>query len=215
MGVGMNKTKTKIILQAIQLYNELGFSSVTNQQIAKASGVSLSNFNYHFATKQDLVHAIFEYMANILVDEVYGQNSLIDTGNGWEITKRYFVYEQQFKFFYLETPIIIRTYPELQDKLRKQFDDSIQLIKNLSYLAIGKGLMKPEPEDMPGLYHRLAEQIWMSNHFWIAQSFMRGTDEDVVNKGLSAAMSIIYPYLTEKGKASYAETLESMVTTTP
>ena len=209
----MKKTKTKIIQKAIQLYNEHGFSSVTNQQIAKSSKVSLSNFNYHFATKKDLVHAIFGYMAEVLVEEVYGQNSLIDTGNGWEITKRYFVYEQQFRFFYLETPIIMRTYPELQEKLRKQFEDSIQLAKNLSYLAIGKGLMQPEPENMPGLYHQLAEHMWMSNHFWIAQSFMRGTDDDVVNKGLSAAMSIIYPYLTEKGKASFKETLASMVTT--
>lgn len=206
----MNKTKKKILLAAIELYNELGFSKVTNQQIAKATGISLSNFNYHFATKQDLVHAIFDYMAVALVEDVYGKNSLIDTGNGWEITKRYFVYEEQFKFFYLETPIIIRTYPELRDKLRKQFDDSIQLIKNLSYLAIGRGMMLPEPTEMPGLYHQLAEQIWMSNHFWLAQSYMRGTNDNVVNKGLSAAMSIFYPYLTEKGKSSFNDTFESM-----
>ena len=31
--------------------------------------------------------------------------------------------------------------------------------------------MKPEPSDMSGLYEYLAEQIWISNHFWFAQKY--------------------------------------------
>ena len=44
----MNKTKKKIILAAIKLYNKFGFANVLNQDIAKSASISLSNFNYHF-----------------------------------------------------------------------------------------------------------------------------------------------------------------------
>ena len=42
---------------------------------------------------------------------------------------------------------------------------SIQILKNLNYMAIGIGHMKPEPAGMPGLYDHLAHQIWVR---WIS-----------------------------------------------
>lgn len=209
----MNKTKSKILSKAISLYNEYGFTTVTNQQIAKAAEISLSNFNYHFATKQDLVHTIFHHMKHVLVKDVYGQNSLIDTGNGWEIARRFMRFEYQFKFFYLETPIIHSAYPELQEQIHQQFDESIQLIKNLSYLAIGKGLMRSEPPQMPGLYDQLAEQIWMNNHFWLARTSIRGIENDITESGLQAAFAIVYPYLTKKGIESFQSSIENIALT--
>ena len=62
----MNKTKLKIILAAIKLFNEEGLMNVRNQDIAKGAKMSLSNFNYHYKTKQDLVVAVCDYMTNIL-----------------------------------------------------------------------------------------------------------------------------------------------------
>ena len=58
----ISKTKKKIIVAAVELFNELGIAQVRNQDIAKKSGISLSNFNYHYATKKDLVKATFDYM---------------------------------------------------------------------------------------------------------------------------------------------------------
>ena len=73
----MNKTKKKIILAAIEQFNEHGLSTVRNQDIAKASGVSLSNFNYHFKTKQDLVYEVCDYMVVVLKEKVYGNKILM------------------------------------------------------------------------------------------------------------------------------------------
>ena len=204
----MKSTKDKVIWAAIELYNDRGIANVTNQEIAKSAGISLSNLNYHFSTKQELVKAVLQKMREVLIEDVYGQNTLITSGDGWEIARRYFEYEQRFRFFYLDTPYIIRTYPDFKDELKKQFQESIQLIKNLNYLAIGKGLMKSEPESSPGLYDRLAEQIWMNNHFWVAQLYIRGIESDIVTKGLEAAMSITYPYLTPLGKEKFKETID-------
>lgn len=199
----MNKTKKKIILASIALFNERGLMNVRNQDIAEKAGMSLSNFNYHFKTKQDLVLAVIGYMKEVLQEKVYGNKVLVQEGKGLDITKAYFEFEEEFRFFYLDTYNILQSYPELKEDMQKQINEAIQVIKNLNYLAVGMGYMKPEPEDMPGLYENLAEQIWINNHFWFSQMNIRGESGDMVIKGLKACVSISYPYLTPKGKAIY------------
>ena len=207
----MNKTKKKIILAAIEQFNEHGLSTVRNQDIAKASGVSLSNFNYHFKTKQDLVYEVCEYMVVVLKEKVYGNKILMNSeGQGMDITRAYLEYEEEFKFFYLDTYNILQSYPDLKEEFQARLNEAILIIKNLNFLAVGKGAMKPEPPEMPGLYEYLAEQIWISNHFWFAQKYIRGKTENAIIKGLEANYAILYPHLTERGKASHLKYIEKM-----
>ncbi len=207
----MNKTKKKIILTAVELFNEKGMNNIRNQDIAKTAGISLSNFNYHFKTKQDLVFAVCEYMAQVLEEKVYGNKSLIMKGQGLDITRAYFEFEQGFRFFYLNTHNILQTYPTLQLEVQKQIQDAIQIIKNLNYMAVGKGNMLPEPSEMPGLYDQLAEQIWINNHFFFAQLNIRGVKKgNAVLNGMKSVFSILYPYLTDKGIKAYQKFIEEL-----
>ena len=207
----MNKTKKKIILASISLFNELGLMNVRNQDIAKEAGMSLSNFNYHFKTKQDLVYAVTDYMKEVLQEKVYGNKLLIQEGKGLTITKAYFEFEEEFRFFYLDTYNILQSYPEIKTDLQQQIKEAIQVTKNLNYLAVGMGYLKPEPEEMPGLYDQLAEQIWINNHFWFTQMHVRGEVDDIVLRGLRACVSISYPYLTEKGKEVYLGFIDNFI----
>ena len=86
---------------------------------------------------------------------------------------------------------------------RQRLNEAILIIKNLNFLAVGKGAMKPEPEDMPGLYDYLAEQIWINNHFWFAQKYIRGKMENAVIRGLESNFAILYPHLTKRGKEAH------------
>ncbi|MGB0932548.1 MAG: TetR/AcrR family transcriptional regulator [Chitinophagales bacterium] len=207
----MNKTKKKIILTAVSLFNETGMGNVRNQDIAKKAGISLSNFNYHFKTKQDLVLEVCAYMTGVLEQEVYGNMVLIREGQGLEITKLYFEFEQNFRFFYLDTYHILQTYPILKEEVHKQVKEAIQIIKNLNYMAVGKGNMLPEPTDQPGLYDQLAEQIWINNHFLFGQIHIRGIEVNSVSKGLQSVFAILYPYLTGKGRDAYRVFLKTIV----
>ena len=206
----MNKTKKKIILSAVKLFNQVGLANARNQDIAEQAGVSLSNFNYHFKTKKHLVLEVMTHMKEVLEENVYGNKLLIQDGQGLEIAKSYYEFEEEFQFFYLDTHNIIQTYPELKAGLEIQINESIQMIKNLNYMGVGMGLMKPEPTEMPGLYDQLAQQIWVNNHFWFAQMKIRGLEGSVVVKGLEAGFGIIYPYLTEKGITAYREFIDGV-----
>jgi hypothetical protein len=202
----MNKTKKKIILAAIKLYNKFGFANVLNQDIAKSASISLSNFNYYFSTKQELVFSVCEYMVIDLKRRMSETSVLINKGRmALDIPKIYLEFEYDFKFFYLDTYNILQSYPVLKEEMHKQINESMQIIKNLNYLSIGMGYFKPEPEDFPGLYDKLVEQIWVNSHFWFAQNIIRGSKNDSIVEGLENSYALIFPHLTEKGKMRYKE----------
>ena len=198
-----NPTKIKIITQAIELYNTFGVFNVLNQDIAKAVGISLSNFNYHFPKKENLIYAVCGHMSTLLQERIQANKMLTNDGIVLELVKIYLEFESEFKFFYLDTNSLLMTYPYIKKELELQITDDIKMIRNLNYIAIGKGLMKPEPENSIELLDTIANQIWMITHFWFAQSRLRNISDDLVNNGLRACFAILHPYLTKKGIEVY------------
>ena len=125
----MNKTKKKILNTAITLYNEFGIANVRNQDIAEKAGMSLSNFNYHYGAKKDLIIAVFDLMNETLQKNVYGNRVLVQEGQGLSITKSYFEFQQLFCFFYLDTPNILKMFPELTRKFKNKLKRLIKSLK--------------------------------------------------------------------------------------
>ncbi|NNJ88601.1 MAG: TetR family transcriptional regulator [Eudoraea sp.] len=206
----ISKTKKKIIDAAVDLFNEFGIARVRNQDIAKNSGISLSNFNYHYATTKDLIKATFDYMTEELVKDVYGNKTLIMEGEGLAITESFFVFQERFCFFFLDTPNIMKSYPVVSTKMKIQVEEAFKMIKGVNYLSIGMGFMKPEPKEFPGLYDELAAHLWKNTHFWISYARIRDVEGDIVVKGMESHFSLIYPYLTEKGIHANKHYLENL-----
>ena len=50
------RTRAKILESALRLFREAGFEATTMRQVAGASGVSVGNAYYYFASKEHLVH---------------------------------------------------------------------------------------------------------------------------------------------------------------
>jgi len=199
----LNPTKANIIQKAIELFNSNGVYNVINQDIADAADVSLSNFNYHFPKKKDLMYAVCGYLSYVLDHRIKQNSLLVNDGIILELTKIFLQFENDFKFFYLETQNILRAHPDLREQMENRVKEDIQMIKNLNFIAIGKGYMKPELKDFPGLYDMLANQIWMTSHFWFAQTTLKRIEGNGVYKGTEACFAVLYPYLTPKGKEVY------------
>lgn len=206
----ISKAKDKIIQKAIDLFNEHGLYNVLNQDIAKASGMSLSNFNYHFPKKQDLIYYLCGHLNYVLDHRIKENKLLTNDGIILELTKIYLEFENDFKFFYLETQHVLRSHPDLKNEMQKRIKEDIQMIKNLNYIAIGKGYMLQEPNDFSGIYDIVANQIWMMSHFWYAQTNLRKEEKDSsVATGLRSCYAILDPYLTPKGKEVYRNYLNN------
>jgi TetR/AcrR family transcriptional repressor of nem operon len=76
----LNKSKEKILASAKELFHENGFQQTSVDEILKKSGVTKSNFYYHFKSKEELGLVILErligqYEADVL-EKTLGDKSL-------------------------------------------------------------------------------------------------------------------------------------------
>jgi hypothetical protein len=73
--------------------------------------------------------------------------------------------------------------------------------KNGMYLAVGKGLLKPETHD--DSFHFFAKNVWGILNSWLIEREVRGTKKVGMDEIMLAIWEYHYPYLTEKGVDLY------------
>ncbi len=66
---GEKSTKEKIFDAAIDLFAERGYDGVSVRDIAKAVGIKESSLYKHYASKEEILESIFEYMKGMLYSQ--------------------------------------------------------------------------------------------------------------------------------------------------
>ncbi len=66
-------TKEKILLATIECIEKEGIHAVTIRKIAKIANVNIASVNYHFNSKQNLLHQLAKFTAENMVREWYMQ----------------------------------------------------------------------------------------------------------------------------------------------
>ena len=70
----MSERKRQIILEAIGIIAEEGYSSLSMRAVARASGLKLGALQYHFPTWQDLLRGVADYISHQYFESVAGLN---------------------------------------------------------------------------------------------------------------------------------------------
>lgn len=64
--VAAQDRRSQILVEAERLFAERGVEAVSMRDIAKSAGVSVALLTYHFATKENLYHAVFDRHREVL-----------------------------------------------------------------------------------------------------------------------------------------------------
>jgi AcrR family transcriptional regulator len=139
------QTKRRILDSALQLYNELGISTVTSRHIAKDLCISAGNLHYHFKHTEDIIHELYQE----LVDE-YDQRFLlwenitnIDNQSMSDFIRDSFEIVYKYRFIFLNVielsnsiNIFKSGYKELRLKREYQFKDICNKLTDAGYFKI-------------------------------------------------------------------------------
>lgn len=99
------KTRDRIVLTALQVFNRDGYGAVTTAALAEACGISEGNLWYHFKTKRDLLTAIAERFAQDIEQRLGHKPDLADPLASFCALLGDFMQElRDYRFLYRDQP---------------------------------------------------------------------------------------------------------------
>ncbi len=199
----MKESKKRIIQAAIDLFNQNGVGNVRVHDIAAAANISPGNLTYHFATKKDLMEAVYGYMKQCLESMTLENSQLEIAFDALNITRDYLRFQIQFRFFYRDTLEIMKLFPDIRQAYKKRIQNVISFNRSVINLAVEQGYMRDESHE--GQYDVLARNAWAVLNSWLIESEIMNTD---IQEGIRASLELHYPHFTEKGQAFYYKMID-------
>lgn len=199
----MKETRKKILTNAINLFNKKGVGNVRLQDIAKKAGISAGNLYYHYKSKRELMEAVLKYMTKELKTTRSANMAFLEKDDYISLIKTYLRFQIEHRFFYRDILEIMNLVSEAKDVFENQMQQVLSFSKNGIYLAIGKGIMLPEPHE--GHYELFAKNIWAIMQTRLTEREVFGEDKSSLHDVIMAVLESHYPYLTDKGKVLFGE----------
>lgn len=197
----MKKTPKKILESARVLFNTQGVSNVRLKDIAKNINISPGNLSYHYGTKKDLISAVLILLQQTTKDMRADNMHSLESEDYLGVIKNYLRFQINHRFFYRDILDIVNLVPEAKEAYEELMNQVINFSKNGMYLAVGKGLLKPEPHD--GSFHFFAKNVWAILNSWLIEREVLGKDKIGMDEIMLAIWEYHYPYMTEKGVVLY------------
>lgn len=194
-------TKKYIAEKALQLFNKNGFVNVRLQHIADAAFVSIGHLAYHFKNKDAIVVHLYKDLQSEqqqVLNEYKAISLFVEVDRF--LTEQLGL-QEKYAFFYLDTLELLRAYPEIGNKYRKQL-----LVQQMQYS------MMLRFSSARGAFVSLSESD-IENLSWILQNLIdkhlytckvQGVEmpEPQLNQ---TVWSILKPYFTPMGHAEYQQ----------
>lgn len=202
------KTRDRILMAALDLFNEEGEAQVSTIHIAAVLDISPGNLYYHFKGKEAIIEALFDdfevEIRQVLSAPIKHPLSIEDN---WIFL--YIIFEElnDFRFFYSNISGILERCPSLRPRvtrlIRLKEETAAALLEKLRHHDI----IKCSDSERNALAVRLAAHVtfWLQ---YVALSTPQKNDRLMIQTGVYSAIMMISPYAS-RGQADFVKLLES------
>jgi len=197
------KTKDRILVTSLALFNDEGEANTTTIDIANEMDISPGNLYYHFKGKDQIIAELFQQYEHALGDTLTApiEQPLSDTPGNVEDNWYYLyvVMEEmyQYRFLYHNLDDILYRYPSI----RKRFRRLIQL-KRAALYAICQTLLKQSVIDTQGQQLLgLVDNMTLSLTFWFNyDQLLHDTraSQVTIHQGVLQLLTMVAPYLGDE-----------------
>ncbi len=194
------KTRDRIILTALMLFNKHTTSAISTNHIAAEMNISPGNLYYHFKNKEEIVREIYKQLAE-LADKIWYDPELGQSERGMvDYLNKLASHMYKFRFFYLELNVIIKNDPIL----RKLFvDRSERIILHMADVFSDfnkKGIMKKIDSERERKY--LTRNVWTIGQMWMTYATIKydKVTSVIINDGVWQMFTVAEHLFTKKSK---------------
>ncbi len=195
-------TKREIVAAARKLFNERGYNEVTMRDIAEQMNISVGNLTYHYHKKEALIEAVVKEQHKAYRPSEPPQD-LMELNVVFKHTTEV---QKNNAYYFRHYTQLAQISPEVYKIQLRVIEDFSTMLNDAFERFVEKGLMKPE--EYAGQYQYLKSNVIMVKVYW-AQYRQLARQIDLAQQLLPAVWSLIWPYLTEEGKAIYEKEIVS------
>ncbi|HBO14488.1 MAG TPA: TetR family transcriptional regulator [Halieaceae bacterium] len=204
------KTRDRILVTSLELFNEAGEAHTTTLDIATELEISPGNLYYHFKGKDQIIAELFHQYEVALGETLAAPlEKPLDSGRDGVENNWYYLYvvlEEmfQYRFLYHNLDDLLRRYPSIH----KGFQRLLQL-KRAALYAICDNLLQREvigarDQQLVGLVDNLTLTIT----FWFNYERLLHPSRPqmvTIHQGVLQLLTMIAPYLGERELAFYRD----------
>ena len=206
LGFFSNKTKDKILISSLVLFNEDGFNNVTTASIAKQTGILEGSLWYHFNSKKDIVSMHIKVLEKVflsankqskskdfetIINEFFQSYNII-----WDFR---YILRDNFQKYFEDDKSISKTITDINNYLDKWAENRI-------LHSHESGLIKINSKEI----ENLSEITLVIGRYWLDFSMKKYPGVNISSlrlKGLKHIVTVLSPYLNPKG----IPTIENML----
>ncbi|MFV0477576.1 MAG: TetR/AcrR family transcriptional regulator [Parahaliea sp.] len=204
------KTRDRILVTSLSLFNEAGEAHTTTIDIANELEISPGNLYYHFKGKDEIIAELFQQyelaLGSTLAAPLEKPLSLdrMNVEANWYYL--YVVLEEmyQYRFLYQNLDNLLQRYPDISRGFRR-----LLKLKRAALLAICEALLEQavidaRDQQLLGLVDNMA----LTLTFWLNyEQLVHGHREPeiIVHQGVLQLMTMIAPYLGDEELTFYRD----------
>jgi len=195
------KTRDKILLASLELFNERGERNVTTNHIAAHLAISPGNLYYHFRNKSDIIYEVFleyEKLVDYYLDIPRDRPLTLDDLTFY--LESVFDGLWSYRFFHRDLEYLLDSDPRLRKDYREFTNRCLGAISQIFEKMSEAGIIEPQPED---LRSAMSLNVWLVITNWMA--FLKtahAADEPAslslteLKQGIYQVLTLEIPYLT-------------------
>jgi len=190
------KTKERVLVVSLGLFNRFGEPNVTTLQIADEMNISPGNLYYHYKNKKEIINELylrFEAQMTELLDVPEVEVSVEDH---WLFLHLVFECIASYQFLYKDLVNILHRYEKIRTRFRRLLTRKHAAVMAVFDSLRAQGVMHASQIEAEAL----CENVVLSITCWPGFDLIRqGRDDDQIQlaRGCYQIMSMVAPFLRE------------------
>lgn len=201
------KTKDHIKQVACELFNRQGLASVTLRDVAQQMNRAYGNITYHYPNKEAIV---LELQADMVTGLKAVSQQFATQENLFEsillAPQQTFALSMRYLFLFKDYLEIMRHYPSIAQAAKTSNELRKQGLKLVFHRLQAQGFLRAELQD-PELDYLMELSGVMRTFFFVQLDAGAYEDAGLEAQYVAYVNRLLYPYLTESGRARYLQVL--------
>ena len=202
------KTRDRILLTSLQLFNEHGEPRITTNHIADELDISPGNLYYHFRSKDDIIALLFQQFERRMEAALQTPERRVpNMEDMWLYLHLVFESIWEYRFLYRDLDNILSRNKKLRTHFRRILERKISTATTICKGLVDAGVMNASSEDIAALTRNIAviATYWLNFQSVRASASTAPDDSDNLGLGVYQVLSLVAPFLNGEARLLFQQ----------